>query len=186
MARAHPAAESIHGIVSMALSLDVINCRSPYRLTQIDDMSFSFVTDFGVRYDIGFAQADVFMKEGVYHFFIDNIDHKHAPTDPKILRVVTVLIEEFFRDRLNSMLYICDASDSRQATRDRLYRQWFESYPLNHMMAIYRETFVFHDVTYYTGLLMRNDHPMRDEIANYFHEFIAIMPQQLQMLRPNK
>jgi len=38
----------------MTLSADRLNLRSPYRLVQINDMTFSFVTDKQIYYNVGF------------------------------------------------------------------------------------------------------------------------------------
>ena len=69
----------------MILSADELNLRSPYRLAQINDMTFSFVTDQQIRYNVGFYKDTYFMDDGAYHFFIDNSEHEHGSYDPKIL-----------------------------------------------------------------------------------------------------
>ena len=42
----------------MTLSADKLNLRSPYQLTQINDLTFSFVTDKQIHYNVG-SLADV-------------------------------------------------------------------------------------------------------------------------------
>ena len=77
----------------MTLSADKLNLRSPYRLAQINDMTFSFVTDKQIHYNVGFYKDTYFMDDGAYHFFIDrsgrlqgkNSEHEHGSYDPKIL-----------------------------------------------------------------------------------------------------
>lgn len=69
----------------MTLSADKLNIRSPYHLAQINDMTFSFVTDQQIRYNVGFYKDTYFMDDGAYHFFIDNSEHEHGSYDPKIL-----------------------------------------------------------------------------------------------------
>ena len=69
----------------MRLSADELNLRSPYRLAQVNDMTFSFVSDQQIRYNVGFYKDTYFMDDGAYHFFIDNSEHEHGSYDPKIL-----------------------------------------------------------------------------------------------------
>lgn len=38
----------------MTLSADKLNLRSPYQLKQINDLTFSFVTDKQIHYNVGF------------------------------------------------------------------------------------------------------------------------------------
>ena len=90
----------------MTLSADKLNLRAPYQLTQINDMTFSFVTDKQIHYNVGFYKDTYFMDEGAYHFFIDrstsgrlqgkNSEHEHGSYYPKILDTVTVILEDFF------------------------------------------------------------------------------------------
>lgn len=97
----------------MTLSADKLNLRSPYQLAQINDMTFSFVTDKQIHYNVGFYKDTYFMDDGAYHFFIDNSEHEHGSYDPKILDVVTVILEEFFNQEPTVMLYICAPTDKR-------------------------------------------------------------------------
>lgn len=105
----------------MTLSADILNQRSPYKLSQLGEFTFRFVTDQKIHYTVGFYKDTIFMDDGAYHFFIDNSEHEHGSYDPKILDVVTVILEEFFSQEPTVMLYICDTTDHRQAARDRLY-----------------------------------------------------------------
>ena len=124
------------------------------------------------------AQKDtIFMDDGAYHFFIDNSEHEHGSYDPKILDVVTVILEEFFSQEPTVMLYICDSTDHRQAARDRLYHLWFYDYARSHEMTLYSDSVTFKKVNYYAGILMRHDHPLHDMILSYYQDFLKHVPQ---------
>ena len=161
----------------MTLSADKLNLRSPYRLAQINDMTFSFVTDKQIRYNVGFYKDTYFMDDGAYHFFIDNSEHEHGPYDPKILDVVTVILEEFFSQEPTVMLYICDPTDKRQAARDRLYHLWFYDYARNHEMTLFSDSVTFKNTKYYAGILLRHDHPLHDMILAYYQDFLKHVPE---------
>ena len=79
------------------------------------------------------------MDDGAFHFFIDNSEKEHGNYDPKILEVVTIILEEFFSQEPTVMLYICDSTDKRQAARDRLYYLWFYDYARSHEMTLYSD-----------------------------------------------
>jgi len=117
------------------------------------------------------------MDDGAYHFFIDNREHEHGSYDPKILDVVTVILEEFFSQEPTVMLYICDSTDHRQAARDRLYHLWFYDYARSHEMTLYSDSVTFRQVNYYAGILMRHDHPLHDMILSYYQDFLKHVPQ---------
>ena len=161
----------------MTLSADELNLRSPYHLAQINDMTFSFVTDQQIRYNVGFYKDTYFMDDGAYHFFIDNSEHEHGSYDPKILDVVTVILEEFFSQEPTVMLYICDPTDKRQAARDRLYHLWFYDYARNHEMTLFSDSVTFKKTKYYAGILLRHDHPLHDMILAYYQDFLKHVPE---------
>ena len=162
----------------MILSAEKLNQRSPYLLSQVNDMAFSFVTDQHICYKVGFHKAKFFMCEGAYLFFIDNTENEHGSYDPKILDVVTLILEEFFSQEPNVMLYICDPTDQRQAARDRLYHLWFYDYARNHEMTLYSDSITFKDTTYYTGILLRHDHPIHDVILTAYQNFLRRVPNR--------
>ena len=160
----------------MTLSADKLNLRSPYLLTQVNDLTFRFVTDQQINYLVGFYKDNIFMDEGAYHFFIDNSQNEHGSYDPKILDVENVIIEEFFSQEPTVMLYICDPSDQRQAARDRLYHLWFYDYARSHEMTLFSDSVTFKKVKYYAGILLRHDHPLHDMILSYYQDFLKHVP----------
>ncbi len=161
----------------MTFSVDKLNLRSPYRLSQINNLTFRFVTDQQIHYTVGFYKDTFFMDDGAYHFFIDNNQHEHGSYDPKILDVVTVILEEFFSQEPTVMLYICDPSDDRQAARDRLYHLWFYDYARSHEMTLFSDSVTFKKTKYYAGILLRHDHPLHDIILSYYQDFLKHVPQ---------
>ena len=160
----------------MTLSADILNLRSPYQLSQVNDLTFRFVTDQQIHYVVGFYKDTFFMDDGAYHFFIDNSQHEHGFYDPKILDVVTIIIEEFFSQEPTVMLYICDSTDKRQAARDRLYHLWFYDYARSHEMTLFSDSVTFKEVKYYAGILLRHDHPLHDIILSYYQDFLKHVP----------
>ena len=160
----------------MNLSLDHINAKSPYQLVKLTDLTFAFTTDGGIRYSVGFYADTLFMKEGAYHFFIDNTEGEHGPHDSKIVDVVVAVLEEFFDQEPSVMLYICDPVDHRQAARNRLYTIWYQAYAMSHNLTMYSDSVKIDNEVYYAGLLMRHDHPHHDEILSAYQEFLKFFP----------
>ena len=52
----------------MILSADILNLRSPYKLTPLGELTFRFVTDQQIHYTVGFYKDTIFMDDGAYHF----------------------------------------------------------------------------------------------------------------------
>lgn len=154
------------------ISVKAINLRSPYKVRQEDDYIFRFQTKHGIVYSVGFVLDSSFLDEGVYQFFIINESGRTARKDEDLFETVRIIIEEFFAAKTNVMLYICDTTDRRQASRDRLFRIWFHTYMLNDAYTMYNEQMTIDDIRYYASVILRKDHPMHNEVIGSFHNFI--------------
>ena len=157
----------------MRLSVDKINENSPYWVIPLDEKTFRFITKNGIVYRVGFYQDPYFLKDRAYHFFIANEDKDVAPPkDANVYKVITCVIEEFFRQDKSVMLYICDPHDHREAIRDNLYKRWFNSYPHHDELTLQTEELDFEGYIVYTGMIIRNDHPEYEEILATYKAFV--------------
>ena len=156
----------------MRLSADRINRKSPYWVIQLDELTFRFVTRNGIIYRVGFYKDQYFLGSRAYHFFIANDSDVNPPKDNDVFRVITCVLEEFFRQDASVMLYICDPYDHREAIRDSLYKRWFNSYPHNSRLTLEAAEINFDKYIVYTGMILRNDHPEYEELLNAYREFV--------------
>lgn len=160
------------------LSTERINERSPYRVELADEMSCLFTNKYGVRYSVGFVSDPTFLDDGVYQFFIYNIDHHREAEDPLVSETIKVIIEEFFSQGQNVMLYICDTMDNRQATRNRLFKMWFMAYLDNQSYTMFNEHLQVDNITYFASIILRKDHPEHNKIIGTFHDFVQGLPEK--------
>ena len=160
----------------MKLSVDNINDKSPYWVIQLDEMQFRFRTVNGVTYHVGFYPDSYFMPGLAYHFYISNIHDLYAPKDHDVFRVITVIIEEFFRQNSSVMLYICDPTDKREYVRANMYKRWFDNYERKNELILRAADLNFQGIIVYTGLIIRKDNPDSAEILNYFDAFVQKAP----------
>ena len=162
----------------MNLSAEVINLRSPYKVEQFDDNIFAFETKHGIIYNVGFVPDTSFMGKGLYQFFLLNTSAKTVRGDKNVFETVRVIIEEFFAQEEPVMLYICDTTDKRQASRDRLFRIWFHAYILNEAYTMYNEQMTLDNVRYFSSIILRKDHPLHNKVISLFHDYIVQHDQE--------
>lgn len=156
----------------MRLSVDNINQTSPYWVIQLDDLTFRFVTKNGVVYRVGFYKDPYFLGDRAYHFFIANENEASTPKDIDVYKVITCVLEEFFRQDASVMLYICDPYDHREAIRDNLYKRWFKNYPRHDELTLQAEELNFDGYVVYTGMILRKDHPDYEELLDTYKSFV--------------
>lgn len=164
------------------LSAEQIN-NTPYKLEQVGTNSFVFSTKFGLRYNIGFTEDYTFLEEGVYQFYIVNLDHSHFKNDPLVRETIQSVIEAFFQIAPVTMLYICDMSDNRQSSRDRLFHSWFVEYSKQAEYTLINERVNFDGVYYFASIMLRKDHPAHDSIIKLFKDFISDLPGKIDQIQ---
>ena len=106
------------------LDVDRINESSPYLVGYLRGRQFTFVTDYGVEYSVDFDN-DNNPYFTAYLFNLTNRNHKRSPGDKKIAETVICIIEEFFRQNPDILLYMCSTEGGLQAQRARLFLRWF-------------------------------------------------------------
>ena len=79
--------------MDLTFSLSELNKKSPYVLESDGMYSFSFVTEQGKKYEIGFIQDLMISDEGFYQFFITTEDQFKTVLDKKIQEELKITTE---------------------------------------------------------------------------------------------
>ena len=151
--------------MELTFSLSELNKKSPYILESSGMYSFSFITEQGKKYEIGFIQDLMISDEGVYQFFITTEDQFKTVLDNKIKKTVLVVIEEFFKNEGAVLDYICATDDNRQASRDRMFHQWYSNSLDKEDFCLRSMHLKIDEIEYFSSVIMRNDNP-RFEVMN--------------------
>ena len=137
--------------------------------------SFTFTTEQGKMYEIGFIQDMMISDEGVYQFFITTEDQFKTTLDRKVQQTVLVVIEEFFKNEGVVLEYICATEDHRQASRDRMFRVWYASSIEKENYYMRRLSVKIDETEYFSSVVMRNDNPrfeaMNEAIERFIQDF---------------
>lgn len=106
----------------MLYSLHHINSISPYQVIKDTEETVRFITDDGVEYMVAFIEDDNLEIDHAYQLVISNISKtKTKGVDIKIGQTIAAIVNSFFIDNQNVLLFICDISDSHQAARNRKF-----------------------------------------------------------------
>ena len=159
------------------LNLNRININAPYKVWS-DDKRLRFETEHGIKYLIDF-ELDSNPYFTAYWFNLANPQHKKSPGDVKIAQTVICIIEEFFRQNPEVLLYMCSTDNGQQAQRGRLFLRWFNGYEQQKIYAIktydVRSTDAEGKPTKeYVALIIQRTNPRLDEIIACFDREIAM------------
>lgn len=162
----------------MILRLDKIQEKAPYQVSKIaDDMHVAFFTDYGVQYIAGFDKDDTTMPiTETYQFSIINFNNKKSPRDPKVRETIIAVVEDFFVENQEVMLYICETGDGKQSLRSRLFEYWFNHYKQGwNVMLLSTSVRDEEGILNYAAIIIRTDHPRLKEIVSEFADTVSLL-----------
>jgi len=166
--------------MELTFSLTALNKKSPYMLESSSMCSFTFVTEQGKRYEIGFIQDQMISDEGVYQFFITTEDKFKTVFDRRIQQTVLVVLEEFFKNEGVVLDYICATEDHRQASRDRMFHQWFENSMDKEYYCLRSMNIDIDGTEYFASVIMRNDNPRFKAMTEAIDRFVEDFQDKLR------
>jgi len=150
-----------------------LNIHSPY-WTEYDGDALTFTTDNGIKYAVDFDEdSNPYFK--AYWLNLTNITGKPSPSDKKIAQTVICIIEEFFRQNPDILLYMCSTEGGKQAQRARLFLRWFNgAEQQKHYVARSVEVRGEEGRTEYVALIVQRSNPQLEEILAVFDEEAAM------------
>ena len=159
------------------LNLKNINRQAPYTVHEREEKQheFYFWSDFGIVYDISFAPNDSIIPSGAIEIGINNREQRVSPRDPKLLKTLTVIIEEFFACNDDVMLYLAETGDGKQKFRNRLFIIWFNNYENRHKYILKTAEGKMDGQDNFMALIAQIDNPKLAQAIEEFEETADIL-----------
>ena len=156
------------------ITLDVsrINERSPYYVW-LEGENYLFQTDSQNVYSVSFETYEAVSDTMAYWLVLTNRSHKASPRDSKVRDTIICVVEEFFNENPDILLYLCDNAKGQQAMRNRLFLRWFNTYELRLKYHIINELILDEGEENYITLVLPLAHPHYEEIILYFNNMIS-------------
>ena len=150
------------------LSLEHINERSPYYVMLSPKDNYIFETERGIHYSISFEEETPIGGCDSYQFIIEKIDKVRSSHDAKVESTILAILDEFFAEHLDVLLYMCDDSDGREANRNRLFLTWFKKHAAPERFTIRTASAVVEGKGFYAAIIVENRNPMLETIIADF------------------
>ncbi|HFK5512758.1 TPA: DUF6169 family protein [Elizabethkingia anophelis] len=140
-----------------------------------DDSAYEFKTENAILYRVAFIiDNGMFPKISetednyIYHLVIEKLTEVHEPFDNKVGNTISLVIEEFFKNRKNSLIYFCNNSDDRGHVRAAKFERWYNN--SNYKEYVYKESIKldFEDSSLYTGYLIHKENPYYYELLDLY------------------
>ena len=122
---------------------------------------YRFITDGGIPYSLSFIQVDPVYP--LYSFSIDR-DSDTYHFDNRVKATIMFVLQNFFKNEYNAMLYTCDITDGRHYARFRLFNNWYQEYKDIYL----REAYCVDDLL--STIITRRDNPLAKELQKIFFD----------------
>ena len=136
------------------LSLEKINTQSPYEVSYAPNGDFVFSTNLGIHYLISFENETPMGGCDTFQFVIQKLDHQRSPHDAKVEQTVLAILDVFFDEHLDVLLYMCDDSDC--------------SLSFSQIFTIRTASAVVEGKGFYAAIIVENRNPLLETIIADF------------------
>lgn len=150
------------------LSLSNINARSPYEVRYSPNGKFFFGTSLGIHYLISFEDETPMGGCNTFQFVIQKLENLRSPHDAKVESTILAILDEFFAEHLDVLLYMCDDSDGREANRNRLFLAWFKKHAEPERFTIRAASAIVEGKGFYAAIIVENRNPLLENIIADF------------------
>ena len=159
------------------LRLNIINLHSPYKVWQKSGKPdhYYFVSDSGVEFNIDFKLDNAFVPSGAFEFSITNERHGQSPLDMKLKQTIFAIIEEFFEQNNDVMLYVTATGDGKQEFRNRLFVRWFNTYEHRELYYIQTAEGQMDGQMNFAAIIARLTCPYLRQAIEEFSETISLL-----------
>jgi len=156
------------------LNLDNINSKSPYKVT-MEGKQLVFETRYRLHYEIRFFEEQRIGGCETWQFSFAKAENVSSPEDPYVRFTLFAVIDEFFSENANVMLYICDTSDSREAARNRLFIRWFKESAQHNRFTIRSASTTIEGQGFYAAIIVENRNPLLTNITADFDRTAVLL-----------
>lgn len=95
--------------------------------------TYNFTTKNAIQYSIAFVVDETFSTisgeeiTGIYQLVIEKISDEIEPFDAKVSKTIEKIIEQFFENEQNSLIYVCSEDNRKAKTRQNTFNRWYNN-----------------------------------------------------------
>ena len=146
----------------------------PYNYV-VRNNEYIFVTDYGIQYSIEIEDGSAYFVSfkpylSIYELSIDIINVEQtlfAPFDRRTEITIFAILKVFFRDKTNSIIYVCDSVDGRHRGRSRKFDAWFQRNN-DGSLEKYNVDFITEGIEILASLIVHTDNALKNELIELF------------------
>ena len=138
---------------------------------------YIFETGRGIHYTISFEEESQVGGCDTFQFIIEKRESVRSAHDPKVEKTILAILNQFFQEHLDVLLYMCDDSDGREANRNRLFLTWFKKNADPNRFTIRSASAVVEGKGFYAAIIVENRNPLLETIIADFEMTAQVLTE---------
>ena len=154
--------------------------QNPYNYTfEEEKRTYQFITKNDITYSVAFLEDETLNSvsttdieiTNVYQVIIVKVSDEIEPLDSLVRLTIDNIINDFFKSRENSLIYVCSHEQDKDQIRSLVFERWYQSSQHKDVITKIDNIIPMDDnSTLYTSLLYHNDNPNINYILTSFNE----------------
>lgn len=159
---------------------------SPYNY-QFDDVSLTYVftTKNSIEYRVAFiidptlsliSNTDV---QEIFQVILEKNAETKEPLDHDVSLTICEILSAFFKNKKNSLVYICDNADGRAIARFRKFNIWYTESGLSDQILKFDNVLINELIAgseqVYISLLIHCEHEKKEELVTIFRSMEQLL-----------
>ena len=143
--------------------------------------TYNFTTKNNILYRVAFVVDETFSAisnqqiPNIFQLVIDKASDELEPYDAKVSRTIEDIIACFFRNGVNSMIYVCSDEDEKAKTRFKVFDRWYKKseYKAFIVKIDYVIQFKISETEtqkLYTSFMFHQNNPTRQKLVGIYNQ----------------
>ncbi len=143
--------------------------------------TYNFTTKNNILYRVAFVVDDTFSSvsneeiTNIFQLVIDKASDELEPYDAKVSITIEDIVERFFYNALNSMIYVCSDEDDKAKTRFKVFDRWYKKSDYKEFIVKIDKIIQFkisktETQKLYTSFMFHQDNPTRQKLVEIYNQ----------------
>lgn len=151
--------------------------------------TYNFTTKNNILYRVAFVVDETFSTisneeiPNVFQLVIDKATDELEPYDAKVSRTIEDIVVRFFKNVLNSMIYICSDEDNKAKTRFKVFDRWYKKSEYKSIIEKI-DTIIQYKISetvtqkMYTSFMFHQDNPSHQKLVEIYSQIEKILNEE--------
>lgn len=151
--------------------------------------TYNFTTKNNILYRVAFVVDETFSAvsneetPNIFQLVIDKASDELEPYDAKVSRTIEDIVERFFHNELNSMIYVCSDEDDKAKTRFKVFDRWYKKSDYKEFIVKIDNIIQFkisqtETQKLYTSFMFHQDNPTRKKLVEIYNQIEKILNEE--------